>query len=335
MQKGRVIEVQRIYIQVKLESGETVSATVRGSFHETGEYPKVGDWVTVSVTQRADDVEAVIEEVLPRTSVIARLDQETGKEQIIVTNVDVVYIVMGLDGDFNIKRLERYLALVQQTDCQAVVVLNKADMVTPTELLQMTEEVQIAAGDTSVYTVTAKTGEGLEQLLSHIDTDITAVLLGSSGAGKSTITNWLLGGEVQEVSAVRAGDSRGRHTTTTRQLFPLPSGGFLIDTPGMRELGVVSDETIEQIDSFTQIEQLATDCQFRNCDHDKSAGCAVQVAVASGELSESTWQNYLRLQQEHSWQTDKSGAKNKYVEAKARRSAQSQAATLKDRLRRR
>jgi len=328
--RGRVVVVERVYVTVVLESAETIEATVRGEFHETGEYPKVGDWVTVTFAVAGEGTHAVIEEILPRTSTIARLDQETRQPQILVTNVDIVFIVAGLDGDFNVKRIERYLLLARQSNIQPIVVLNKAD-IEPDATLKK-EQIEIVADGAPVLVVSAATGEGLAEMRSYIQKDTTAVLLGSSGAGKSTITNWLLGETAQETNAVRLDDSRGRHTTTTRELFSLPDGGFLIDTPGMRELGLIEAEAATDDRLIAQVEELATQCKFSNCDHHKSAGCAVLAAIDSGELEEASLENYYKLERERAWLQDKTSNKQRFTEQKETRSAKAAAAAMRRRL---
>ncbi len=298
MKEARVIQEHKTNYVIE-NNGREYIATVRGSFFTEGSFPKVGDFVVYS--EVADD-KAVIEEVLPRTSTITRKAAETGDEQVIVANVDVVFIVMGLDGDFNLSRLERYLLLAKQGNVQPLVILNKCDTVEDPEVY-IDQVTQIVDG-VPVYAVSAITGENMESLLKHLVGDTTAVLLGSSGAGKSTITNWLVQGEAQLVQAVREDDSRGRHTTTFRQLFALPSGGYLIDTPGMRELGVQSTQEDESA-VFEQIETLAKQCQFSNCDHDKSAGCAILAAIEAGEISERQLSSYQKLQRERLFEESK------------------------------
>lgn len=329
MHTGRVIEVQRVHITVAL-SDQVVRATVRGEFHESGDYPKVGDWVRVSLVDASEEAQAVIEEILPRTSVIERLDQETLQPQVLVANVDLVFIVMGLDGDFNISRLERYLLLARQSHIRPVVILNKSDQADDLAL-QVAQVEQVAAG-TPVHVTNAKTGEGLAVMYGYFDTDTTAVLLGSSGAGKSTITNWLLGEAAQEVNEVREDDSRGRHTTTTRQLFALKGGGYLIDTPGMRELSVVEQESNQEDMLIEEVESFARMCQFSNCDHEKSSGCAVLEAVERGDLEPRTLDNYYKLMRERAWLQDKSGSKDRYTAHKEKRQSQAYAAAKKRRL---
>jgi len=299
MKEGRVIEVHRTNFIIKSEDVEHV-ATVRGSFHEEGDFPKVGDYVSYELL---DDGQAVIELVKPRTSLIKRKSASTDEEQIMVTNVNLIFIVMGLDGDYNISRLERYLLLAKQSDIPAVVVLNKTDATDRFE--EQLQEVEAAVGTVRVIAISALTGEGMIAIKDCFTPETTAVLLGSSGAGKSTMTNWLLGDDAQLVKETRSDDSRGRHTTTSRQLFELPFGGFLIDTPGMRELGVMEGESTAEIEVFQKMDALAAACKFRNCDHEKSAGCAVIEALETGELDEREFQNYQKLVREREFLASK------------------------------
>jgi ribosome biogenesis GTPase len=292
MKQGRIIEEHKTSYILSRE-GVEYTATVRGSFFDTDNFPKVGDHVDYSDVA---DGKAVIESILPRKSIIARRSSETGLPQTIVTNVDIIFIVMGLDGDFNLNRLERYLLLSRQSDIEPVVILNKSDKTTEAEVF--TNKVKEIAGETTIHTVSALTGAGMDDLLPHLSKNITTVLLGSSGAGKSTITNWLLNEDKQSVADVRGFDSKGRHTTTSKQLFSLPSGGFLIDTPGMRELGVVDSTEEDEKEVFLKIEILSNDCQFSNCDHEKSKGCAVIQAVETGKLKTREIESYNKLKKE-------------------------------------
>jgi len=315
MKEGRVIEVHRTNFIIKSDETE-YTASVRGSFHEEGDFPKVGDYVSYQVLE---DGQAVIEMVKPRTSVIKRKSVSTDEEQIMVTNVNLIAIVMGLDGDYNISRLERYLLLAKQSEIPAVIVINKTDVTENLE--EQLQEVEAAAGTTKVIAVSALSGEGMIALKECFTAETTAVLLGSSGAGKSTMTNWLLGEETQEVNEIRSVDNRGRHTTTSRQLFEMPFGGFLIDTPGMRELGVLENEQTAETAVFQKMETLAAQCAFSNCDHDKSAGCAVLEALETGELSGREFKNYQKLAREREFQAHKG------VTNAARHSAQNEKRT--------
>jgi ribosome biogenesis GTPase len=299
MYKGRIIEEHKTKYMVSLDK-EIVTATVRGSFFETDIFPKVGDYV---MCEQASDGKVVIEEILPRTSSVSRKAVETEAVQIIVANVDIIFIVIGLDNDFNMSRLERYLLLATQSNITPVVILNKSDVVTNIE--EYIGKVTTVSSGVAVHAVSAITGEGMDAFLGHMNNETTAVLLGSSGAGKSTITNWLLGDDVQGVGEVRGDDSRGRHTTTARQLFTLPQGGYLIDTPGMRELGAVDTSVEDEQEIFNAIDQFSNQCKFSDCDHEKSEGCAVLVAIENGDISQRQFSNYHKIKRERLFQAAK------------------------------
>lgn len=317
MIKARVTEAHRTNFTVRVD-GRDFTATVRGTFHADGDFPKVGDYVSLTLL---DEEKAVIEEVLPRKSVIKRKAADSDEEQIIAANVDLIFIVMGLDGDFNPNRLERYLLLAQQCAVSAVVLLNKVDVVE--DMGPYLEAVTPVVGNAPLHLVSATTGQAMEEIKSYFKTDTTAVLLGSSGAGKSTITNWLLQAQTQAVNDIRVDDSRGRHTTTSRQLFTLPSGGYLIDTPGMRELGMVESDADDELLVFERIEALSLQCQFRNCDHEKSQGCAVLEAIESGVISNRELQNYQKLMRERTFQENKeSESFNKHTKQNDKRASQ-------------
>lgn len=288
--RGRVITEHKASYVVAADSGEYV-ASVRGHFHDEGEkrFPKVGDFVTLSVLE---EEKAVIESIEPRKSEVVRKSAHDDTIQVMVTNVDYVFIVMGLDADFNLRRLERYLVLTEQAHITPVVILNKMDVVDDVALyLKQTKEV---AKSVAVYAVSAKTGNGMEIFAEYLKDGATGVLLGSSGSGKSTITNHVLKEILQDTKSVREVDSRGRHTTTVRELFELPSGGYLIDTPGMRELGFIKDEDMSD-GTFSDIELLTYECKFPNCDHQKSAGCAVQRALQEGTLDQKHFDSYIKV----------------------------------------
>lgn len=292
MQKGRIIAEHKTNYQI-FANGQEFIGTVRGVFFEEKEFPKVGDYVEFEVVAEG---KAVIENICPRKSVVSRKAVGTEGLQVIVANVDYIFVVMGMDGDFNLSRLERYLLLAKQSNTTAVIVLNKIDSVeNPDEYVAKVKEV---AHDLRVHAVSAKTGENMESLIQYFENDATVVLLGSSGAGKSTITNWLLSEDRQAVSGVRIDDSRGKHTTTSRQLFTLPTGGYLIDTPGMRELSLQDTTVEDENEIFDTIQKLSTECRFNNCDHEKSDGCAVLAAISSGEISERQLKSYHKLLRE-------------------------------------
>ncbi len=297
--QARVTEEHKTNYVIK-DGDKELLASVRGSFFAEQAFPKVGDYV---VYTELGDGKAAIEEVVERKNFIARKAAHTREEQVIVANVDVMFIVMGLDNDFNLSRLERYLLLAEQSGVKPVVVLNKTD--STEEASDCATKAKEVAGAAPVLAVSATEGEGMEQLLNQIDKGTTVVLLGSSGVGKSTITNWLLREDKQIVRGVREDDSRGRHTTTSRQMFELPNGGYLIDTPGMRELGMVNTTESDEQMVFDKIEALSQECRFRNCDHEKSAGCAVLAAIQAGEIDERQLESYRKLLRERQFAESK------------------------------
>jgi ribosome biogenesis GTPase len=245
----------------------------------------------------------MIHAVLPRrTKFSRRAAGGREQEQMIAANVDLALIVCGLDHDFNLRRIERYLTLARESGAGAAVALNKADLCTDSEA--RAEEVLQIAGGAPVVVISAKSAEGIAPILQLIGQGRTVALLGSSGVGKSTLVNQLLGEERQRVQEIRESDGRGRHTTTFRELTPLPSGGALIDTPGMRELQLWAGP--ESLDSaFAEIAELALACRFRNCAHTLENGCAVQAALAGGELDPERWRSYQKLHAEIAWQERK------------------------------
>jgi len=208
-----------------------------------------------------------------------------------------VLVVTGLDGDFNPRRIERYLVLVFSSGAQPVVVLTKADRCEDVEALRA-HLAAVELGGVPVHAVNAKDAASIGVLDPYLGQGRTAVLVGSSGAGKSTLTNTLLGREKMKTGAVRDADSRGRHTTTHRALLPLPQGGCLIDTPGMRELKLTGEEDLAEAPVFDDIEALAGQCKFRDCRHESEPGCAVRAALESGEVDAARWNNYRKLQDE-------------------------------------
>jgi len=330
MTTGRVIEAHRTNFKVKTDRGVYL-ATVRGNFHHEGDFPKVGDRVELSTL---DTEKAVIERVCERHSVIKRKAPDKEEEQIIVANVDLILIVMGLDGDYSLSRLERYLLLAEQSEIEAVVLLNKLDVVE--DGVTYLDEVSRMANKWPIIMISALTGENMDELLKYLPSGKTAVLLGSSGAGKSTITNWLLDEERQAVKEIRGDDSHGRHTTTSRQLFDLPNGSYLIDTPGMRELGVIEADQADEARVFEKIENLAKQCKFRNCEHEKSSGCAVITAVEEGEITARELKNYYKLQKEIDFQNSKgSDALERHHQQNQKRLQQKNAAIQRQKLSRR
>jgi ribosome biogenesis GTPase len=262
---------------------------------EPGGLPAVGDWVALEPPSALGS-SARIRAVLPRRSRFSRkVPGEKTAEQVVAANLDTVLLVSGLDGDWNPRRIERYLAAAWTSGASPVVVLNKADRADDPEALEL-ETAEVALG-VPVHRVSARTGEGVLALAVYFPEGATVGLLGSSGVGKSTLVNRILGGEVQKTGEVREGDDRGRHTTTRRELFRTPWGGLVLDTPGLRELQLWdAEEGIEA--AFADVEALAQGCRFRDCRHQGEPGCAVVAAAEEGALAPERLDSYRKLQRE-------------------------------------
>jgi len=248
------------------------------------------------VRRRDDQASGDIVAVLPRRSCFSRKVAGTvTDEQVVAANVDVAFIVMGLDADFNLRRLERYLLLARESGASPVVLLTKTDLAT--DLPARLGDVAALASGIPVHALSPRRNEGLDQVTAYLTPGRTAALLGSSGVGKSTIINRLVGDDARRTREVRGSDSRGRHTTTHRELVALPDGGLIIDTPGMRELQLwdVGDAVRE---TFDDIEVMAPACRFTDCRHRNEPGCAVKTAVADGRLASTRLDSYLKLQDE-------------------------------------
>ncbi|MHC4250327.1 MAG: ribosome small subunit-dependent GTPase A [Planctomycetota bacterium] len=294
---ARVAREHRGVYVVFTEAGERL-AEVSGRFRHTArtrrDFPAVGDWVVVGRTDASS--RAIIHAVLPRRTEFVRGSAGTRSDgQVVAANVDTVFLVSGLDHDFNPRRIERYLTLAYESGADPVIVLNKADLHDEPERARMQTE-SVAYG-VPILLVSATNRSGLDALRDSLAPGTTGALLGSSGVGKSTIINALLGREVLRTAAVREDDSRGRHTTTHRELIPLPGGAVLIDTPGMRELRLVGDDA-SLARSFDELADLARDCRFTDCSHTGEPGCAVQAALADGSLDMKRYESYLRQRKE-------------------------------------
>src|SRR5262245_26531850 len=303
LQLGRVSIVHRDQYRLYTADGEMKGAAIGALLYRAeraSDLPAVGDWVAV---QRTGPDEAMIHAVLPRkTTFSRRAAGEREQEQMIAANIDLALIVCGLDHDFNPRRIERYLTLARESGADAAIILNKNDLCADPG--SRVDEVGRIASGARVLSICARSSDAIEPILELIGSGRTVALLGSSGAGKSTLVNQLLGQQRQRVQEVRESDSRGRHTTTYRELLPLPSGGALIDTPGMRELALWAGS--ESVDSaFGDIAELALRCRFRNCAHGGETGCAVHAAILAGELDPDRWRSYQKLRAEIAWQERK------------------------------
>jgi ribosome biogenesis GTPase len=300
LEPARVAREDRERYLVLAAWGERIAEVSGRLRHASGrrlEFPAVGDWVAVRAP--AGDGVAAIHALLPRTSVFIRKSAgDTTDEQVVAANVDAVFLLSGLDGDFNVRRIERYVTAAWESGATPVVVLNKADLVS--DLDAVLAEVATAAPGVPVVVLSALEGRGLEALAPWLGPGRTVALLGSSGVGKSTLVNALLGEERQATRAVREDDARGRHTTTRRELLRLPGGALLVDTPGMRELQLWAGEE-SLAGTFPEVEALAAGCRYRDCRHDSEPGCAVQEALGAGALDPARFESWRKLQKELRW----------------------------------
>jgi ribosome biogenesis GTPase len=289
VEPARIVLVAGALFELATGPGE-VRASLAGRLRHQGTVPGVGDWVAV------DAKAGRIEEVLPRRTKLSR--KGAGKrteEQIVAANVDVVFAVMGLDSDFNPRRLERFLATVWESGAKPSVLLTKLDLCAEVEARR--REVEEVALGVEVLALSSLDGRGLDEVRRRLRPRETSVLVGSSGVGKSTLINRLLGSEVQSTAPVREWDDRGRHTTSHRELFVLPGGALLIDNPGVREVGLWGgEESLER--TFEDVLSLAMNCRFRDCAHDGEPGCAVLEGVRSGTLPEERLSSYRALEKE-------------------------------------
>ncbi|MGH2319220.1 ribosome small subunit-dependent GTPase A [Planococcus sp. SE5232] len=303
---GRVTLEHKNLYRVVTDHGEWL-CSLSGKYrhqHTRIEFPCVGDWLMVE--QMPGEEKGIIHQVLPRTSQFSRkMAGETSDIQLIAVNVDYVFLAMSLNHDFNVRRLERYLLAAWDSGSNPVIVLTKKDQCS--DIGPYLRQVEAVAFGVPVFAVSALTGEGIEELQQQLAGSKTGALLGSSGVGKSSLINALSGSERMMVQDIREDDSKGRHTTTHREMILLPEGGLMIDTPGMREfqLGDYS-EGVEA--GFSDVESLALACRFRDCAHNDEPGCRVQEALRNGELDARRYQSYLKLKRELAHMERKSDA---------------------------
>jgi len=295
---GRISKVSTSYhyrvITDKGDRDAVISGKLKNKTQTGAELPTIGDWVLITKT----DVKNIIVKVLERKNSISRkVAGRSVQEQVVGANIDIVFIVMGLDNDFNLRRLERYLFMVISSGIEPVVLLNKKDLVTDNDLARLKKNVKEVSGNVPVHLISGLNRESLSEILDYTKKGTTATLVGSSGAGKSTIINALMNNEVQPTGKVRSKDDKGRHVTTSRELFGIPGGGVLIDNPGIRELQLWGDPSALD-DVFDDIHELSLRCRFKNCQHDKEPGCAVKEAVKDGSLTKKRYDNYQKMKKE-------------------------------------
>ena len=259
-----------------------------------GDLPAVGDWVAAAA--RPQEGAATIQHVLPRKTKFSRkVALNAAEEQVLAANVDTVFLLMSLNEDFNLRRLERYITMAWESGAQPVVVLTKTDL--DPGYAQKVLDVEAIAFGVPVHAISSLTGDGLDLVRAHLGPGKTIALLGSSGVGKSTLVNTLAGQELLATQAIREDDGEGRHTTTHRQLVLLPQGGLVLDTPGMRELQLW--ESADGLsETFGDVEELALRCRFNDCSHMTEPGCAIQAALDDGTLEPERWASYTKLQRE-------------------------------------
>ncbi|MCB9830941.1 MAG: ribosome small subunit-dependent GTPase A [Planctomycetes bacterium] len=290
---ARIAAVHRERLEVFTATGPASARLAGRLLRDLDEaaLPAVGDWVLLRGAPPAGEI-AIIETILDRRSSLERgAAGRATRNQVVAANVDLVFVVSGLDGDYNPRRLERYLARIWASGATPVVLLNKVDLCAePDERLAEVESICVGV---EVIALSALEGQGVERVAERIRGGLTAAFVGSSGVGKSTLLNALLGEELMPTRAVREGDDRGCHTTTHRQLVRLPGGGLVIDTPGMRELQLADEEGLEVV--FADVQDLASGCRFTDCEHRSEPDCAVQAAIADGRLAVERFEHYLKL----------------------------------------
>lgn len=293
---GFITAVHRDRYEVRINDKEVYATLKTGNYYKDGTmqvFPTVGDNIVLLENPIGD---SLIIETLERKTKFSRKDPDDGKgEQIIAANFDYVFIMMSLNFDFNLKRLGRYLTVAWQSGGEPIIILTKKDLAK--DFAKKLEEVEQATFGAKVHAISSATGEGIEEVKVYLQPGKTAVILGSSGVGKSTFTNFLLEKEIMVTNGIREVDSKGHHTTTHRQLLILENGARIIDTPGMRELGIWEmDESGNNI--FGELESIILKCKYTNCSHGEEPGCAVREALENGSLECTTWKNYNKMRKE-------------------------------------
>jgi ribosome biogenesis GTPase len=311
---GRITAEHKQRYNVVTRHGE-ITGEVTGRFlydtDDSSDFPKTGDWT--AVTYFEDDNKCIIHNLLKRRSQFTRgqAGRETG-QQVIAANIDYIFIVQSYNRDFSINRIERYMIMAEEGNCEPVVIINKNDLAdNPGEFL---ERIRKRLKDIPLFSISCETGNGFNNLKEFIEPGKTYALAGSSGVGKSSIINLLMNNTLQKTAEIRIGDGRGKHTTTRRELFLLPGGGIIIDTPGMREFSIRNSD-VAGADIYSDIAEIAEGCRFKDCSHMQESGCAVKEALANGIITEEHLENYFKLKKESDY-LDSLIDKNIYLERK-------------------
>lgn len=296
-----IAEHKEMYI-LRNETSE-LSAKVTGVMMFTAssriDYPAVGDWVFIKIL---DDAHSIIHKILPRKTVLARKSVHDSGKQIIASNIDTAFIIQSPDRDYSLNRFERYIALTTSENIKPVIILNKTDLISEDELNRKLTEINTRFKNTEIHATSILTGKGISGLIKSIKPGQTHCFLGSSGVGKSSVINTILGKNRIKTADISSSTKRGRHITTHRELFILENGGIVIDNPGMREVGILdSEKGIRNV--FSEIAVLSKNCRYSDCNHICERGCAVLSAVESGHLEKAKYDHYLKLRKENEYNT--------------------------------
>lgn len=295
---GRIISEHKERYVVKTPEHEydgEIIGNLRYTAHHRSDFPAVGDWVAIA---EYDNNKVLIHAVLPRKTIIER--QAVGKEgekQIIATNIDFAFIVQAVDRDFNINRIERYLAICNTSKVHPIIILNKIDLISDNTLSELIDKTQQRIKNVPIFPISNSSKRGFEKLEKNIQKSKTYCLLGSSGVGKSTLLNKLSGKELMKTNTISSSTNKGRHITSHRELTILENGGILIDNPGMREVGITDSKDGLEI-TFGKIMELSKVCKFKDCTHTSEIDCAVLEAVDAGEIDKSSFENFLKMERE-------------------------------------
>jgi len=285
-----------IVMTEKEELEAEITGNLRFASNSREDFPAVGDWVALT---KYDSGFSLIHKVLPRSSIISRQNVgHAGEKQIIATNIDYALLVQAVDRDFNINRLERYLAICNSSKVNPIIVLTKIDLINEHRLSEILEKINARIKNVPVITISNQTQEGYNKIKPLIEKGKTYCMLGSSGVGKSTLLNNLSGKTIMRTNTISQDTNKGRHVTSHRQLIILESGGILIDNPGMREVGIADSTTGLEI-TFDKIVKLSQSCKFKDCTHTRETGCAVLEAIEKGEIDKASYENYLKLEREN------------------------------------